>query len=209
MYVSFLVEPVTLVDLLVYTQEHNELNYDSSGKTKCYGKGWKAFYDCYNRIAQKTPECDLPITRYIDKDIIGRNCTTYGEIKQFQNAFIKSMYEVQDECPRPCQIRSYDLQVCVLFFCSRNCFLALKYTKLIGTPLFYLQVRLMYVNDTLSNSTIIWYMHGSSDIDVYTEIRLYDFAAIVAAVGGSLGLFLGFSCLDSILIFINWIFSKE
>ena len=73
----------------------------------------------------------------------------------------------------------------------------------------FLQLRSMYVNNTLSNSTIIWYMHGSSDIDVYTEIRLYDFAAIVAAVGGSLGLFLGFSCLDSVLIFINWIFSQE
>ena len=97
-------------------------------------------------------------------------------------------------------------------FCSfvpETVFLALLYTKLIGTPLFYLQVRLMYVNDTLSNSTIIWYMHGSSDIDVFTEIRLYDFAAIIAAVGGSLGLFLGFSCLDSTLIFINWIFSQE
>ena len=72
-----------------------------------------------------------------------------------------------------------------------------------------LQVRLMYMNDSLSNSTIIWYMHGSSDIDVFTEILLYDFTAIVAAVGGSLGLFLGFSCLDTFLIFINWIFSQE
>ena len=52
-------------------------------------------------------------------------------------------------------------------------------------------------------------MHGSSDIDIFTEIRLYDFAAIIAAVGGSLGLFLGFSCLDSILIFFNWIFPQD
>ena len=121
-YVSFLVEPVTLVDLVVYTQEHNELHYDSSGKIKCQGKGWKPFYECYHRIIQTAPNCSLPTTRYINKDIIDRNCTTYGEIKQFQNAFIKSMYEVQDECPRPCQIRAYDLQVCVLFFRSRNCF---------------------------------------------------------------------------------------
>ena len=73
----------------------------------------------------------------------------------------------------------------------------------------YLQVRLMYMNSSLSNSTLIWYMHGSSDIDIFTEIRLYDFAAIIAAVGGSLGLFLGFSCLDSILIFFNWIFPQD
>ena len=67
----------------------------------------------------------------------------------------------------------------------------------------------MYMNNSLSNSTLIWYMHGSSDIDIFTEIRLYDFAAIIAAVGGSLGLFLGFSCLDSILIFFNWIFPQD
>ena len=201
-YVSFLAEPVTLVDLVVYTQEHNELHYDSSGKIKCQGKGWKPFYECYHRIIQTAPNCSLPTTRYINKGIIDRNCTTYGEIKQFQSGFIKSMYKVQDDCPRPCQIRSYELQVCDLFFRS-----GIRFSRSFCSV--YLQVRSMYVNNTLSNSTIIWYMHGSSDIDVYTEIRLYDFAAIVAAVGGSLGLFLGFSCLDSILILINWIFSKE
>ena len=113
--VSFSVEPATLVDFVVYTQERNELQYDSSGKIKCQGKGWKPFYDCYYRYAQTTPKCALPTTHYIDKAIIGKNCTTYGEIKQFQSAFIKSMYDVQDFCPRPCQIRSYELQVCYSF----------------------------------------------------------------------------------------------
>ena len=108
----FSVEPATLVDFVVYTQERNELQYDSSGKIKCQGKGWKPFYDCYYRMAKTKPKCALP---YIDKPIIGKNCTTYGEIKQFQSAFINSMYDVQDSCPRPCQIRSYELQVCYSF----------------------------------------------------------------------------------------------
>ena len=51
-------------------------------------------------------------------------------------------------------------------------------------------------------------MHASTNVDLYTEIRLYDFNAIVAAVGGSLGLFLGFSVLDSILLMINSTFGK-
>ena len=66
----------------------------------------------------------------------------------------------------------------------------------------------MYINGSAYNQTLIWYMHGSQDIDVFTEIRLYDFSAIVAAVGGSLGLFLGFSCLDTILLFLNFIFTQ-
>ena len=110
---------MTLSDLVVNTREHNELHHDSSGKTKCQGKGWGPFYDCYHRIAKTTPKCALPMTQeLIDMDVIGRNCTTYGEIKQFQSDFIGSMYMVQDSCPRPCQIRSYELQVCDWFFHS-------------------------------------------------------------------------------------------
>ena len=32
--------------------------------------------------------------------------------------------------------------------------------------------------------------------DIYKEVEIYDFNAIVASVGGSLGLFLGFSCYE-------------
>ena len=216
----FIVEPVNVVDLVVYTQEHVKLQHGSSGKTMCQGKGLGPFYDCYHRIAKSAPKCALPTTQgLINKDIIGRNCTTYGEIKQFQSDFIGSMYKVQDSCPRPCQIHSYELQVYDSFFCSwmriTVFYITLHYITY-PTDFFrlvlktiYLQVRLMYMNNSLSNSTLIWYMHGSSDIDIFTEIRLYDFAAIIAAVGGSLGLFLGFSCLDSILIFFNWIFPQD
>ena len=51
-------------------------------------------------------------------------------------------------------------------------------------------------------------MHASTEVNLYREIRLYDFNAIVAAVGGSLGLFLGFSVLDSIVLTINSTFGK-
>jgi len=36
----------------------------------------------------------------------------------------------------------------------------------------------------------------STDVTIIEEVLLFDFAAIVAAVGGSLGLFIGFSFLD-------------
>ena len=36
--------------------------------------------------------------------------------------------------------------------------------------------------------------YGSGTILRYEEVTIYDFSTILAAVGGSLGLFLGFSC---------------
>ena len=38
--------------------------------------------------------------------------------------------------------------------------------------------------------------YGSGTILRYEEVKIYDFSTILAAVGGSLGLFLGFSCLQ-------------
>ena len=194
------IEPTTLVDLVMFTQEHNELSHDSSGRTRCQGQGWGPYFNCYHRITKKLapPSCELPTTREIFKNDSLDNCTTFGEIKAFQNDFIGAMYKVQDQCHGPCHYRSYKLQV--------KYYPCLVVNPRLIFPIF--QARFMYINGSAYNQTLIWYMHGSQDIDVFTEIRLYDFSAIVAAVGGSLGLFLGFSCLDTILLFLNFIFTQ-
>jgi FtsH-binding integral membrane protein len=55
------------------------------------------------------------------------------------------------------------------------------------------------VNGSTQNSarlTTIWLGLGTTDVTMLEEVLIYDFTAIVAAVGGSLGLFIGFSFLD-------------
>ncbi len=49
------------------------------------------------------------------------------------------------------------------------------------------------------NHTEIYFYWENLDVLVEEEYLLMDFNAIVSAVGGSLGLFLGFSCLDFLL----------
>jgi len=44
---------------------------------------------------------------------------------------------------------------------------------------------------------------GTTDISLIEEILLFDFSSIVAGVGGSLGLFIGFSFLDLFRVIIN------
>ena len=44
-------------------------------------------------------------------------------------------------------------------------------------------------------STIAMY-YGKTEVRVNEEFLIYDFNTIVATIGGSLGLFLGFSCVE-------------
>ena len=49
------------------------------------------------------------------------------------------------------------------------------------------------------------------EVKVDTEYKVYDFSGILGSVGGSLGLFIGFSFLDMILYMINrvWIWCNS
>lgn len=50
--------------------------------------------------------------------------------------------------------------------------------------------------DNVNRKTILWLYYSNTDITLTEEVLLFDFAAILSAVGGSLGLFIGFSFLD-------------
>ena len=50
------------------------------------------------------------------------------------------------------------------------------------------------MQDNYNATTGLWIYLMDDKVDTTTEYYLYDFATIVSAVGGNLGLFLGFSC---------------
>jgi hypothetical protein len=47
-----------------------------------------------------------------------------------------------------------------------------------------------------------WFFYQKTEVEREQETFLYDFSGIVASVGGSLGLFLGFSCLQVTMLFV-------
>ena len=51
--------------------------------------------------------------------------------------------------------------------------------------------------------TGFWILLTSPDIVVYEKYAVYDFSGIVGTVGGSLGLFIGFSFMDFMLLLIK------
>jgi len=56
-----------------------------------------------------------------------------------------------------------------------------------------------FFGEISSNQTELYFYWDNLDVLVEEEYLLMDLNAIVAAIGGSLGLFLGFSCLDFLL----------
>ena len=63
----------------------------------------------------------------------------------------------------------------------------------------------LFVSDEESSQhlTSLWLNPQLNEVVVIEEVLLFDFAAIVAAVGGSLGLFIGFSFLDVAKLFVQ------
>ncbi len=63
----------------------------------------------------------------------------------------------------------------------------------------------LLVGKRLVNTSYIMVKFRSSLVRVRQEVLLYDFNAIVGTMGGSLGLFLGFSCFDVIRKVLAWL----
>ena len=64
-----------------------------------------------------------------------------------------------------------------------------------GTP------QLLY--DKQKNDTGFWIILSSPEIKVNQKYAVYDFSGIVGTVGGSLGLFVGFSVMEFMLMLIK------
>ena len=58
-------------------------------------------------------------------------------------------------------------------------------------------------DSTFDHWSRFWLKLGGPDIKLHEEYIVYDFSGIVGTVGGSLGLFIGFSFLDFVLYLLD------
>jgi hypothetical protein len=90
-------------------------------------------------------------------------------------------------CPTPCHQISYSIALTDLHLNS------------------VIQPHLQYPEGYSKNYYIFYVIFGSVDVERQVETLVYDSGNFFAAVGGNLGLFLGFSCLSIIFACINWV----
>jgi len=57
--------------------------------------------------------------------------------------------------------------------------------------------------DYNNDYAILYVYYATLDTEIRTETWMVDFISLLSNIGGNLGLFLGFSCLSTILSFLN------
>ena len=88
----------------------------------------------------------------------------------------KVFYEINENCPKYCYIMEYT-----------------------GKRTFMLETD----NNTKYEKTW-YYIFSSKEVQVQEEYLLYDITGFVGSIGGTLGLFVGFSFLDSVMRIANY-----
>ena len=76
------------------------------------------------------------------------------------------------------------------------------------TLYFLLEIKFCFIIESGNGTkmpmlTSMWLTFSTTDVTIIEEVLLFDFSAILSAVGGSLGLFIGFSFLDLFKFAIN------
>ena len=62
---------------------------------------------------------------------------------------------------------------------------------------------------TTNNSHSIWLEYTSTDVEVEYQVPVVDTPAFISAIGGGLGLYLGFSIIDTLFYIYKWIFTRS
>ena len=58
--------------------------------------------------------------------------------------------------------------------------------------------------DTMDNRTFLFFNYPSMDVEVSQKVKILNASSFISAVGGNLGLFIGFSFLDTLFAAYKW-----
>ncbi|TRY63904.1 hypothetical protein TCAL_14322 [Tigriopus californicus] len=152
-----------------------------------------------------------------------RNCTSHGSNHHTNRCILQEI--VKSDCVEchypyysPFDARNQSLKICAKISelrQIRNCIAKTIGRARVNTchdscslTRFGVQWRANYIPGTPTNETLGFFYFKEVEEEIKEEYRLFDFGAILAAVGGSMGLFLGFSFLDCGVGVRNWVRSS-
>ena len=155
---------------------------------------YHSFHDCFAKMIQPlilhnncSNRCsDLQLQAYevyLDVNLFEDECTLLEEeCLMGPNGITKDMLNLADQCPLQCNLTQYTA--------------TLTHSGNIN------------MDEDGINSADFILLSGSNSITVNEEYWVYDTTGLIGAIGGSLGLFAGFSFFDCICVILDCIYSK-
>ena len=125
-----------------------------------------------------------------------RNLASFGYYN-FRNLFL-SLFDIQTIVLEPCQFTSYNTETISY---DRNSIMAQGVLKK-----WFNMANMTF--DTMDNRTILFFNYPSMDVEVSQKVQILDASSFISAVGGNLGLFIGFSFLDTLFAVYKWLCNR-
>ena len=160
------------------------LDHSLSPKSKC--KQGVYFYECFQEQVLQEIGNDCPSKCFpaSNKKFLIPPCKTLEEIICARNVITKNKIDkaFMHKCPRSC--------VAIEFR---------KTYKWVGN---FIET---YFNKSHQEHAFWFWYKTAEEEQLYTEYLIYDFYSMIGAIGGTLGMFIGFSFNNVITFIINWI----
>ena len=67
----------------------------------------------------------------------------------------------------------------------------------------------MYGMDDIRKISVLYWFGNRNDVKMFKEYLIYGVTDVIGFVGGTLGLFVGFSFLDSVMTIANYFFNSS
>ena len=174
---------VGLVDKEVWIklQPEKYLFLDMSKNPKSQCKQNVSFYDSFDTLLMEeiSKKCPMRCLPYISKNPHNSICKTEDEFDCAHDVFykVKSNDSFLQKCTKSCNITSYN-------------------------PTYEWEGNWNTLEGERSHEFVLYYALAKNEIFTYQEYLIQDVKSMIGSIGGTLGLFIGFSCSNVIRILI-------
>ena len=168
-------------ELWIKLQPEKYLFLDKSKNPKSNCKQNVSFYDSFDTLlmGEISKKCPMGCLPYISINSCNPMCKTEQELTCAHAVFykVKSNDSFLQKCTKSCNITSYN-------------------------PTYEWEGNWNTLEGEKSHEFVLYYALAKNEIFTYKEYLIQDFMSMIGSIGGTLGLFIGFSCSNVIRIMI-------
>ena len=123
--------------------------------------------------------------------------STLMKFKLSDNVSYPPCEDIQD------QKKNYEKVLGQYYYTTADCLRSCSYLQYDG------KAKPMYGMDDIRKISVLYWFGNRNDVKTFKEYLIYGVTDVIGFVGGTLGLFVGFSFLDSVMTLANYFFNSS